>query len=234
MLFLTCWLLFPLIFFSLSGSKLAGYILPCLPPLALILGVSLSQLMEEAAEFARLRAAMILYLVFCLGMAVAAPVFFQKDYGGHWRTGLVLSAVIIVPAVFTFMFGVKGQCSRAFIATLLQGLVIILATAVFAFPVLADYHSMRDIAGRALEMKQAEEPIVTYRFFHHTLNYYSGYRVAGKLDDLNAVRDFALEHPHFLVVTDKRGAPELEASASFSITALAKQGNTCLLRISRR
>jgi 4-amino-4-deoxy-L-arabinose transferase-like glycosyltransferase len=37
MLFLACWLLFPLVFFSLSDSKLPGYILPSLPPLALIL-----------------------------------------------------------------------------------------------------------------------------------------------------------------------------------------------------
>ena len=234
MMFLTCWLLFPLIFFSLSGSKLAGYILPCLPPLALILGVRLSQLMEEAAEFARLRAAMILYLIFCLGMAAAAPVYFHKDYGGHWRTGLVLSAVIMVPAVFTFVFGLKGRCSRAFEITLLQGLLVVLATAVFAFPVLADYHSMGGIAGRALELQQAEEPIVTYRFFHHTLNYYSGYRIAGKLDDLNAVQDFSKEHPHFLVVTDKRSMPELNSCDGFSIASLAEQGNTRLLRIYRK
>ena len=37
-LFLLSWLVLPLLFFSLAGSKLPGYILPCLPPLALWIG----------------------------------------------------------------------------------------------------------------------------------------------------------------------------------------------------
>jgi 4-amino-4-deoxy-L-arabinose transferase-like glycosyltransferase len=35
---LLVWLLLPLLFFSAAGSKLPGYILPCLPPLAIVMG----------------------------------------------------------------------------------------------------------------------------------------------------------------------------------------------------
>ncbi|HVQ31705.1 MAG TPA: glycosyltransferase family 39 protein [Vicinamibacteria bacterium] len=44
-LFLVLWLVLPLAFFSLAGSKLPGYVLPCLAPLALLLG-------RAAARFA--------------------------------------------------------------------------------------------------------------------------------------------------------------------------------------
>jgi len=37
-LFVLCWLALPFVFFSLAGSKLPGYVLPCLPPLALVMG----------------------------------------------------------------------------------------------------------------------------------------------------------------------------------------------------
>ncbi|MBN2370984.1 MAG: glycosyltransferase family 39 protein [Vicinamibacteria bacterium] len=37
------WFLVPLVFFSMAGSKLPGYILPCLPPLALMIGRFLSE-----------------------------------------------------------------------------------------------------------------------------------------------------------------------------------------------
>jgi 4-amino-4-deoxy-L-arabinose transferase-like glycosyltransferase len=36
--YLLVWLVFPLVFFSLAGSKLPGYVLPCLAPLGLMMG----------------------------------------------------------------------------------------------------------------------------------------------------------------------------------------------------
>src|SRR5262245_10914153 len=44
--FVLAWLAVPLVFFSLAGSKLPGYILPCLPPLALLMGRSAVQLID--------------------------------------------------------------------------------------------------------------------------------------------------------------------------------------------
>ena len=49
--FLGLWLAFPFVFFSASGSKLITYILPCVPPLAVLSGASMSVL--EGREFRR-------------------------------------------------------------------------------------------------------------------------------------------------------------------------------------
>jgi len=46
--FFACWAAFPVLFFSLSQSKLPGYILPAVPPLALLLAVMLAR--ETDAE----------------------------------------------------------------------------------------------------------------------------------------------------------------------------------------
>jgi 4-amino-4-deoxy-L-arabinose transferase-like glycosyltransferase len=45
-LFVLVWLAAPLVFFSLAGSKLPGYILPCIPPLALLLGCAADRLVQ--------------------------------------------------------------------------------------------------------------------------------------------------------------------------------------------
>ena len=45
-LFFGCWALFPILFFSLSQSKLPGYILPAIPPLFLLLGNWISRAMD--------------------------------------------------------------------------------------------------------------------------------------------------------------------------------------------
>jgi 4-amino-4-deoxy-L-arabinose transferase-like glycosyltransferase len=47
-LFAYCWLFIPLIFFSFSGSKLPGYILPSLPPALILAGVYASSLAGRA------------------------------------------------------------------------------------------------------------------------------------------------------------------------------------------
>ena len=45
--FFACWAFFPIVFFSFSESKLPSYILPSIPALALILGISLARLIDE-------------------------------------------------------------------------------------------------------------------------------------------------------------------------------------------
>jgi 4-amino-4-deoxy-L-arabinose transferase-like glycosyltransferase len=230
MIFLACWFFIPICFFSLSDSKLAGYILPSFPPLALILGMRISRWIEGAAEPARLRASMGLHLVFSAAMAIAALIYFQKEYGGSWGIGLLLSFAILTPAVLAF--GFSKNCKGAFKATALQGLIILMAVAQFAFPVLGAYHSTREIAQQALKLRRTGEPIATYRFFHHSLNYYTGYQIADELDDSKALRQFAQSHPSSLIVTKTDGLKEISDSKDLSISLLGEQGNFRLLRIS--
>ncbi|HSW39102.1 MAG TPA: glycosyltransferase family 39 protein [Acidobacteriota bacterium] len=231
-LFLACWFLFPILFFSFSGSKLGGYILPSLPPLALLLGGVLSSWMEGPIDRFRFRAGIVLHLALSMGMAIAAPIFFNKDYGGNWKTGLLISAAIIIPAVAVFIYGIRGKCGKAFGATVVQGLATVVVVALFAFPILGEYHSTKTIAHKALELRYEEEPIVTYRFFHHSLHYYTGYRVSRKITTMESLRAFLAEHPRSLVVTGIEGMSEIEASGEIRATMLGEQGNFRLLRLS--
>ncbi len=230
MVFLVCWFLIPIVFFSLSESKLAGYILPSFPPLALILGIRISRWIDGSAEPGKLRAAIAINLLFSIAMAAAAPLYFQKEYGGNWKAGLVLSFAILIPAMFAF--GFRANCKRAFQATALQGLIILVAVAQFAFPVLGAYHSTRDIAQLALQSRRAGEPIVTYRFFHHSLFYYTGYQISDEFNDQESLQKFARTHAGILIVTKANGLREISGSSGFSITPLGEQGNFRLLRLS--
>ena len=226
--FLACWFLFPIVFFSLSDSKLAGYILPSLPPLALMLGILISREIEQKS---RLRAVAAVQLILSAAMAIAAPIAFQKEYGGNWQVGLILSAAVLLPGIFSFVFGIEGRLVHAFGATVLQGVLIVVVLAQFAFPVLGAYHSTKEIALRALELRHTGEPIVTYRFFHHSLYYYTGYKIAGKLDDAKSLLEFVRENPGSLVVTNIQGMEEISAIREISVALLAEQGDFRLLRI---
>jgi 4-amino-4-deoxy-L-arabinose transferase-like glycosyltransferase len=230
-LFLLCWIVFPLIFFSLSLSKLSGYILPILPPLALLLGVGSSQ-MVTGENLPRMQIpAAWLYLLSCTGVAVATPLILKRSYGGAWQVGLPITAAVLVPALFGFYFGKRGRGSAAFTATLIQGLITILAVAHFAFPVLGEYHSTREVALQALAHDEDGKPIVTLFSFHHALHYYTGYRIAEDFTDLGSLLRFSASHPRLLVVTGAEHVPQIEQLHAFTIKFLGAQGTLRLLEL---
>ena len=68
-LFVLLWLGLPLAFFSLAGSKLPGYILPCVPPLAILMGRAADRLITAPATPERMLAGRVVALV---GLVLAA------------------------------------------------------------------------------------------------------------------------------------------------------------------
>jgi 4-amino-4-deoxy-L-arabinose transferase-like glycosyltransferase len=74
--FFACWAIFPIVFFSFSQSKLPGYILPVVPPLALLCGVAL----ERRIEASRSERSWILVAAAAtvLALYLAAPFLGQK------------------------------------------------------------------------------------------------------------------------------------------------------------
>jgi 4-amino-4-deoxy-L-arabinose transferase-like glycosyltransferase len=230
-IFLFCWALFPIIFFSFSDSKLAGYILPSFPPFALIMGARLSRLIDKSAgESRQMKISMYLSLGFSLAFAIAAPIYFQKEYESL-RIGLLLAAASLAPSLIAFGFARRDKRNRFFEAILFQGLLVIIVSAQFAFPVLGAYHSSREIALKALEIQKAGEPMVTYLFSHHSLDYYTGYRIAGEFTDPGATHRFAQQYSSLLIVTTTEGLKTIPLIQGYSFATLMENGDLHLLRI---
>ena len=166
-----------------------------------------------------------------LGVAVALPIVMQVSFGTTWGIGLVMSAVVLLPAMLAFQLARRGLYRGAVQATVVQGLILVLAVTQFGFPALAAYHSTRDIARQALAADLGGEPIVTYGYFHHTLHYYTGYRISANLVDPVSLADYARAQSRILVVTEAERIPEIETLPGLTITTLGEQGNLRLLRI---
>ncbi len=231
--FVACWALFPLIFFSASRSKLPGYILPSIPPVALLLGRCLADWIAGGKRPRRVFAATFCQLLMMSALAVAYPLVMRRHFEMGWAEALPVSAILLIPAIFALLFSKKGRSEAAVQATLWQGVLLVLALTHFAFPAVGRFNSTRDIAGQIAAVRQAGEPLVTYHFFQHTLHYYTGYTVLDDLQDRESLLAFAREHPRFLIVTPAFGIPELQNLAGFSADLLGKQGKIRLLRLSR-
>src|SRR5208283_4579493 len=70
--FALCWLVFPFLFFSICRGKLPTYILPCFPPLALLIGVGLHRYFDQGRHRAFVAGAWA--IIFLLDAAIVAIV----------------------------------------------------------------------------------------------------------------------------------------------------------------
>jgi 4-amino-4-deoxy-L-arabinose transferase-like glycosyltransferase len=92
-LFVLCWLLLPLLFFSAAGSKLPGYILPCLPPLAILMGRAAVRLQQEATPEGALRRRAVALVTLVLAAVIASlPLVLARQKEPAWVLTLPLAA----------------------------------------------------------------------------------------------------------------------------------------------
>ncbi len=236
-LYLACWALFPLLFFSFSHSKLPGYILPSIPPLALLAGARFFDCCRAAEEQegvpppAVFRLAAWVHVALAAALALAFPAAFLRDYGGTLRAALPISAACLVPALFALYYVRSGRPAAAFKSTAIQGVLLVLVLAQFAFPAIGRRESARDIALQTLALREDAEPIITYNYFSHALNYYLKYRVYDEFPDPVSLGRYATTHSEFLIVTEEAHLPELERIEDCSVSVIGQQDMLRLLRV---
>ena len=128
--FVLAWLVAPLLFFSAAGSKLPGYILPCLPPLALLMGRAADRWVAEGhRRSGERRAAALITLALCAVVATAPFLVARTgDPGGN-----TLFTVSVWALVFGFAFSRKVAPEPAGAIQILRigaaGLLLLVAVA---------------------------------------------------------------------------------------------------------
>lgn len=144
--FVLAWLVGPLVFFSAAASKLPGYILPCLPPLAILMGHGANAMVRRAArdEPTGARPFAVVTLIVCAAAAAALPAGLRSLGDPAWSVALPISAWLLLSA-----WVVSRQSARSPAAALhalrvgAGGLLVLLA--LVAPPILAARESGRDL-----------------------------------------------------------------------------------------
>jgi 4-amino-4-deoxy-L-arabinose transferase-like glycosyltransferase len=178
--FFACWVLFPLLFFSFSQSKLPGYILPSIPPFALVIASSLARLIERHPSFGS--RIFILFGLTWIGLAAAALVWLHHTPAApvaQIRTAVFACAMIATAAgVAIGILSSAHQRATIWIALVMVALAVELAgTAVL--PKLDPYESARS-AGTLLRSDLRPDRLFIYRLprsWEYGLNFYLGREV---------------------------------------------------------
>lgn len=227
-LFVLCWLLLPFAFFSLAGSKLPGYILPCLPPLAILAG-RLAERWTRTGAGGGGRVASLVGLV--LGALVLASAFALRAQGEPlWRLLLPLGAWSVVVA-FLFARAIGRDAVRA-LHLLRVGAAGALLLVIQAAPPLL---SARE-SGRALFLPANGQDVIAWGAWRTAWMagyFYNDARVR-QVEDFASVHR-AVEAGPTLVLAGPSERKRLEGMPSLRVTALA-QGprQNALLYVVRR
>ncbi|MGA8766293.1 MAG: phospholipid carrier-dependent glycosyltransferase [Candidatus Acidiferrales bacterium] len=115
-LFFACWAVFPVLFFSVSQSKLPGYILPAIPPLALLCAVGVIRAISGGHSRTRriLGSLGIVWVLAAIAMGVAASPISSHVSGKEWPglpSGMFAAAAVFLAALLLFAVNYFGKPS---------------------------------------------------------------------------------------------------------------------------
>ena len=176
-IFIACWMLFPVVFFSLSQSKLPGYVLPAVPALALLLAHALARVQHNPTRARTLGLGMAAVLGAMTVTFIVSP--------GIESAGLEAGAVrplagLLGVAAFAAGYAANRRRLHAVVAISALGVALTLwqLNAVL-LPRLDPLISTRAAAQDAAELDNGG-PVHAYelhRAWHYGLEYYLGRQV---------------------------------------------------------
>ena len=122
-----CWLLFPLVFFSLSSAKANYYMIASMPALAIILGIKMKNLMSKNFKIFNIWSAIILFIV-ALGLSFV--IFTNVIQINGLDKNLVIVAIIysLLAGIASIIFVRNSQAIIALVAGLIIPIVIIMVS----------------------------------------------------------------------------------------------------------
>lgn len=177
------WALFIFLFFSLSHSKLPGYILPIFPALALLAGQSLRQISQTAWHWQILLLGMLVVAgIFGLPRLTAMGYYTSEHAEFSAYTSWVALALTVMLAGCAGAWWLARDHALASVSTLAGSLFLTTMIAGTAHETLGRTTSGIDLAHIVKPLLRAEDPFYSLRRLDHTLPFY-------------------LEHPMIMVET---------------------------------
>jgi 4-amino-4-deoxy-L-arabinose transferase-like glycosyltransferase len=229
-LFAVAWLVVPVVFFSISRSKLPGYILPALPGAAMLAGIELRRFVAGEGTQRAMRATGFILLT----SAVATLVYTARAGLISWGCALVVAA----PLALAGAWAVLGRGSRARVAgvVVFASLLAVMLVAGCALAGVSRRESVRDLLRLADARGYESAPVLDLYTVERSAEFYAAGRLvyddAGEprmFDGTNLVTDFADEHRGpVLVIVPSEYAGQLTAMGAARAELIGDNGVNAL------
>jgi 4-amino-4-deoxy-L-arabinose transferase-like glycosyltransferase len=229
-LFLWLWVGAPLLFFSFSGSKLPGYILPVFPAVALLIGEELLAIWQRPT--AKLAWPHVGVTLLCALAALLAYWLALRELGLSNRTAGMLAGALLLLAV-----GYLGLClwrkTKLAIGLLPFGMALLVLLLVqLTFPALGRVESLAELSQQAGRLAAPHERLLFFVNSDHSIDFYAPHLPLrdGKSELVTAmsVAEVVKEtqaRQSLLVLAPQRWATELLNSRELSVELLGQSAS---------
>ncbi|UCF38614.1 MAG: glycosyltransferase family 39 protein [Acidobacteriota bacterium] len=233
-IYLWTWALIPFLFFTLSSSKLPGYILPVIPPLAYLAALEWERYFKnDLSVYIPMKVQLACLAAFSLVLGIILIFGFHFKYNALW-TGIGIASPLALAAILG-QLEFRRRRPATLLTILVGGAALTLAVIYLAAtPIMSKYHSARDLSVAALGKISDQEPLVLYRYFHHSARYYAEFQTTrNAVGNIDQLRDYMLRHPQstYIILTQESGRKELTETAGAKL--LQGEGNLFLLELSQ-
>ena len=169
--FSLAWLAFPIVFFSFSGSKLPGYILPALPAAAFLIADVFNR---SVAKWP-----MIATGVICLALGAGGIVYALQSREISVGCGALIAVPMVAAASVAFFF---GNDARSLLVICGATALLVLMVLACAAPNVAQRESVKDLLQLADARGYANAPVLAQRSDDRTAQFYAHDRVVYNAD----------------------------------------------------
>jgi 4-amino-4-deoxy-L-arabinose transferase-like glycosyltransferase len=241
LLFAWVWVLIPLVFFSLSESKLPGYLLPVFPAVAIILGYEVERTWTaERGLVSRITELVTPILLIVLGVALI--VYVRKQVADLSSAMLVLSWLPVVLGSVLSLLVILGKRRALVGGTVLVIVSIIVAAVNVLFPWANEAESLRRLSLEGAASLRPGEKMAFFLMKEYAPVFYAQGRVACRpgmgsavnATSVRALADVLEDEQSLLVFTTTDWIGRLESDQSLIVEHLGLERRFFLFLSSHR
>ena len=173
-----CWSLFPIAFFSLSKSKLPGYILPAVPPMVLLASRGARALLHSTSRRSRWGLEWVALTPVFLAIALLFGRFYtQVNSMPQPPRGYKIALLLLIigeTMALTVLIGARNR-KAALLSSVLATVLLVHAIGRYELPWMDAYQSPRKAARLVLAIGPAPHSVFTARMdrnWQYALNFY--------------------------------------------------------------
>ena len=227
---LLLWAVLPLVFYSLSIGKQPRYVLPVLPPLALLLASSIVERTQEWRGLDGVRSMPRRAMPLILGSLLSGVFFVTLGVLLYRAQPLLINVQPVFTTIASYLIAIAGALvilTSVSNSWRMAPLVIALAAAI-TFPAVqygalssGGDDTVRQMARLVQQHHTGHEQVGTWGVFVRNLVFYSGIRTTDVIDDDQA-KDFMIQADRALMVAPAAEIDRLERERGVKVNRIAE------------